>query len=141
MTNNNFTESTIKVGTFFSGIGAPEKAFQRLKEEGIIKDYKLEFFSEIDKNAIKSFCVIHNVSETLNLFKQDLIDLGYSLYDKVLNAVYYGVPQTRKRYFLVAILDNDKTFKFIDGKGCNKTLLDYLEKDVNEKYYLTDSNY
>lgn len=44
MTNNNFTESTIKVGTFFSGIGAPEKAFQRLKEEGIIKDYKLEFF-------------------------------------------------------------------------------------------------
>ena len=223
MTNNNFTESTIKVGTFFSGIGAPEKAFQRLKEERIIKDYKLEFFSEIDKNAIKSFCAIHNISETLNLgsitnvkginlpycdiwiggfpcqdiscagrmkgfdfksstrsslgwemirllkevkekpkyvifenvanitskafketlnlFKQDLIDLGYSLYDKVLNAVDYGVPQTRKRYFLVAILDNDKDFKFIDGKGCNKTLLDYLEKEVNEKYYLTDNNY
>lgn len=80
-------------------------------------------------------------SKTLKLFKQDLIDLGYSLYDKVLNAVDYGIPQTRKRYFLVAILDNDKVFKFIDGEGCNKTLLDYLEKDVNEKYYLTDSNY
>ena len=56
MPNNKYCESTIKVGTFFSGIGAPEKAFQRLKEEGVIKDYKLEFFSEIDKNAIKSFC-------------------------------------------------------------------------------------
>ncbi|UKI26784.1 MAG: hypothetical protein L6V91_08605 [Bacilli bacterium] len=69
MPNNKYCESTIKVGTFFSGIGAPEKAFQRLKEEGVIKDYKLEFFSEIDKNAIKSFCAIHNVDETLNLGK------------------------------------------------------------------------
>ena len=223
MPNNKYCESTIKVGTFFSGIGAPEKAFQRLKEEGVIKDYKLEFFSEIDKNAIKSFCAIHNVDETLNLgsitdikgtnlpycdiwiggfpcqdiscagrmrgfdfksstrsslgwemirllrevkvkpkyvifenvanitskafsetlklFKQDLIELGYSLHDKVLNAVDYDVPQTRRRYFLIAILDNDIDFKVIDGKGCNKTLLDYLEKNVNEKYYLTDNNY
>lgn len=54
------------------------------------------------------------------------------MYDKVLNAVDYDVAQTRKRYFLVAILGNDIDFKFIDGKGCNKTLLDYLEKDVNE---------
>lgn len=223
MTNDNFTESIIKVGTFFSGIGAPEKAFQRLKREGTIKDYKLEFFSEIDKNAIKLFCAIHNVAETLNLgcitdikginlpycdiwiggfpcqdiscagrmrgfdfksstrsslgwemirllrevkekpkyvifenvanitskafsetlklFKQDLIELGYSLYDKVLNAVDYGIPQTRKRYFLIAILDNNKKFKFIGGNGCNKALIDYLEKKVDEKYYLTDGNY
>ncbi|UKI26783.1 MAG: DNA cytosine methyltransferase [Bacilli bacterium] len=68
-------------------------------------------------------------SETLKLFKQDLIELGYSLHDKVLNAVDYDVPQTRRRYFLIAILDNDIDFKFIDGKGCNKTLLDYLEKE------------
>ena len=67
MTNKNYSESTIKVGTFFSGIGAPEKAFQKLKDEKIIKDYTLEFFSEIDKNAIKSFCAIHNIDESLNL--------------------------------------------------------------------------
>lgn len=83
MTNNNFTESTIKVGTFFSGIGAPEKAFQRLKEEGVIKDYKLEFFSEIDKNAIKSFCAIHNVDTTLNL--GNIIDI------KGINLPYYDI--------------------------------------------------
>ena len=61
------TNEIIKVGTFFSGIGSPEKALERLKREGHIKDYKLEFFSEIDKNAIKSYCVIHNVEERLNL--------------------------------------------------------------------------
>ena len=67
MTNNKYCKSTNFYGTFFSGIGAPEKAFQKLKEEGVVKDYKLEFFSEINKNAIKSFCAIHNVNETLNL--------------------------------------------------------------------------
>ena len=54
MTNKNI----IKVGTFFSGIGSPEKALERLKNEGVIKDYEVEFFSEIDKNAIKSYCAM-----------------------------------------------------------------------------------
>lgn len=78
---------------------------------------------------------------TLALFKQDLTNLGYTLYDKVLNAIDYGVPQTRKRYFLVAILDKNEEFSFIEGTGCTKTLLDYLERDVDEKYYLTTNKY
>ena len=57
----------IKLLSLFTGIGAFEKALERLKREGHIKDYKLKFFSEIDKNAIKSYCVIHNVEERLNL--------------------------------------------------------------------------
>ena len=61
------TDKIIKVGTFFSGIGSSEKALERLKREGHIKDYELELFSEIDKNAIKSYCAIHNVDERLNL--------------------------------------------------------------------------
>lgn len=66
MKNNNKKQGTIKVGTFFSGIGSPEKALQKLKAEGHINDYKVEFFSEIDKWAIKSYCAIHNVDEKLN---------------------------------------------------------------------------
>ena len=46
----NMTNEIIKVGTFFSSIGSPEKALERLKWEEHIKDYELEFFSEIDKN-------------------------------------------------------------------------------------------
>ena len=65
-----------------------------------------------------------------------IIEKGEIDYTDIMNkycewAVDYGVPQTRKRYFLVAILDNDKEFKFIDGKGGNKTLLDYyIEKNT-----------
>lgn len=38
------------------------------------------------------------------------ISLGYTLYDKVLNAIDYGVLQTRRRYFLVVILDKNEEF-------------------------------
>lgn len=62
MTKVNYYDSTIRVGTFFSGIGSPEKALEKLKNEEIVKDFKLEFFSEIDK----SYCAIHN--DTLNEF-------------------------------------------------------------------------
>ena len=34
----------IRVGTFFSGIGSPEKALQKLKEDGIVDDYEIVFF-------------------------------------------------------------------------------------------------
>lgn len=219
MTNKNI----VKVGTFFSGIGSPEKALERLKNEKFIDDYSVEFFSEIDKNAIKSYCAIHNVDESLNLgsitdikgenlpycdlwiggfpcqdiscagkmrgfdfesstrsslgwemirllrevkekpkyvifenvamikskkfkdtlelFKSDLIDLGYTLYDDLLCATDYEIPQTRTRYFLVAILNNQKEFIFPDKLESNIKLKDFLEQEVDEKYYLTDSNY
>lgn len=62
--------SKLKVLSLFSGIGAFEKA---LKNIGI--DYDLIGFSEIDKFAIKSYCAIHGVDESLNLGDVSLIDL------------------------------------------------------------------
>ena len=41
----------IRVGTFFSDIGSPEKALQKLKENGIVDDYEIIFFSEIDEKC------------------------------------------------------------------------------------------
>lgn len=216
------TNEIIKVGTFFSGIGSPEKALERLKEEKIINDYKLEFFSEIDKDAIKSYSAIHNINpnlnlgnitkikgydlpycdlwiggfpcqdiscagkmrgfdfesetrsslgwemirllretkekpkyvifenvasitskkfkNTLDLFKLDLKKLGYTIYDKVLNAIDFGIPQTRKRYFLVAILGKHSEFKFPVETPTNKKLKDILDNTVDEKYYYTSDN-
>lgn len=52
----------LKLLSLFTGIGAFEKALERLNI-----DYELVGFSEIDKYAIKSYCAIHNVSENKNL--------------------------------------------------------------------------
>ena len=52
----------LKLLSLFTGIGAFEKALERLNI-----DYELVGFSEIDKYAITSYCAIHNVPETKNL--------------------------------------------------------------------------
>ena len=52
----------LKLFSLFSGIGAFEKALERLNI-----DFKLVGFSEIDKFAIKSYCAIHNVPDNKNL--------------------------------------------------------------------------
>ena len=59
----------LKLLSLFSGIGAPEVALRRL---GI--DYELVGFSEVDKHAIKAYCAIHDVDESLNLGDISRID-------------------------------------------------------------------
>ena len=59
----------LKVFSIFSGIGAFEKALTNIEA-----NYELVGFSEIDKHAIKSYCAIHNVVESLNYGDVSLID-------------------------------------------------------------------
>ena len=61
----------LRVLSLFSGIGSPEKALEKL---GI--DYELINYCEIDKYASKSYSIIHNVSEELNLGDITKIDIG-----------------------------------------------------------------
>jgi DNA (cytosine-5)-methyltransferase 1 len=71
----------------------------------------------------------------LNIFKQDLEELGYTLYNDLLNAKDYGIPQNRNRYFLVAILGK-YNYKFPKPVKLELRLKDMLEDEVDEKYYL-----
>ena len=212
-------KDNVKVGTFFSGIGSPEMAFKRLKDNGIIKNFESVFYCEIDKYAVKSYCAIHNKTEndnlgditkingadlpycdiwiggfpcqdismagvrrgfdfnsntrsslgwkmiqflreikdppkvvifenvaaitnvnmrrTLNLFKKDLEDLGYTLYDQVLTALDYGTPQNRERYFLVAIKGN-YLYYFPEKIKLKLRLKDLLEKDIDPNLVLSE---
>lgn len=63
--------------------------------------------------------------------------LGYKNYYQVLNAKHYGVPQNRERVFTVSILGGDK-YSFPDPIPLDKKLKDVLEKNVDEKYYLSE---
>ena len=57
MTNKNYSESTIKIGTFFSGIGAPEKAFQKLKDEKLLKIMYQSFILKQTKMQLNHFAL------------------------------------------------------------------------------------
>lgn len=77
---------------------------------------------------------IHN----FNKYISDLDDMGYTSYYEVLNAKDYGVPQNRERIFVISIRkDLNQTFTFPKGFELNLRLKDVLEKEVEEKYYLS----
>ena len=62
--------------------------------------------------------------------------MGYTNYWQVLNAKDYGVPQNRKRVFVVSILNNLHPFTFPEKIELTKRLKDVLEEKVDEKYYI-----
>jgi DNA (cytosine-5)-methyltransferase 1 len=67
---------------------------------------------------------------------------GYSNFSKVLNTKEFGVPQNRERIFMISILKKDgepePVFNFPRPFPLEKRLKDVLEKNVDEKYYLSD---
>lgn len=64
----------------------------------------------------------------------------YHIYYQVLNAKNYGVPQNRQRVFVIGVRDDcDNKFQFPKIFYLEKTLKDFLEKKVNNKYYLSDN--
>lgn len=62
---------------------------------------------------------------------------GYSNYWQDLNAKDYGVAQNRQRCFVVSLLGN-YTYKFPEPIPLTKTMKDYLEDDVAEKFYINN---
>lgn len=77
----------------------------------------------------------HNFDAYLETMEQ----LGYTNYYQVLNAKDYGIPQNRERVFTVSILGDEK-YEFPKKRKLEKMPLDFIEKDVDTKYNLTDKN-
>ena len=69
-----------------------------------------------------------------------LSELGYTNYWQVLNAKDYGVPQNRKRVFVVSILNSNEPYYFPKSFETDIRLKDILEGYVDEKYYLKDKS-
>ena len=82
----------------------------------------------------------HDNGKTFKIIKEHLEHLGYHIHTKVLNALDYGVPQKRERIFIVGFRDNVQ-FNFPEPiPDCHKkTLVDILEQDIDQKYYVRDA--
>ena len=63
----------------------------------------------------------------------------YHIYYKVINSKNLNVPQNRERVFIVGIKDDkDNVFQFPKDEPLTKKLKDVLEKEVDEKYFLSE---
>lgn len=70
-----------------------------------------------------------------DMYLARLEELGYTNHYQVLNAKDYGIPQNRERLFCISILNNDKILIFPKKQELQLKLKDFLEADVDEKYY------
>lgn len=112
----------LKVLSLFTGIGSPEKGLENL---GV--DYELVGFSEIDKNAIKAYCAIHGVDESLNV--GDVTKLDETTLEDF-DLMTYGFPC---QSFSVAgkklgFEDEEKGGLFFDSMRKVEVLKEELEK-------------
>lgn len=78
----------------------------------------------------------NNISD-FRAWQNTLIDLGYANHTKILNSKDYGVAQNRPRLFMVSILDGCIDYHFPAKMPLNKRIKDYLEHEVDEKFYLS----
>jgi DNA (cytosine-5)-methyltransferase 1 len=77
----------------------------------------------------------HDNGKTLSTVRKVLIDLKYNFFYKILNSSDFGVPQSRKRTYMIVIKKSYNDNEFIFPKPINKDtrLLDFLEKKIDPK--------
>lgn len=87
---------------------------------------------------VKGFLSI-NGGKSYQRFLDALRGLGYHCHAEILNTKDYGIPQNRERLYIVGFLNADEyhAFSLAPKAGCGR-LADYLDRDVDEKYFLSD---
>ncbi len=103
---------------------------------------------------VKNFAT-HDEGRTLAVVKATMEELGYKFYQKVLNAVDYGVPQKRERIYMVCFRNDlnvsefsyPKPFKLerhvVDFLLNDETLVENLYVERSDTYYndVVDDHY
>lgn len=79
---------------------------------------------------VKNFAT-HDDGKTLEVVKGTMNELGYTFYQKVLNAVDYGVPQKRERIYMVCFRNdlNISDFKYPKPFKLTRHVEDFLLDD------------
>jgi len=93
----------------------------------IIAHHRPKMFLLENVKGLKS----HQEGGTLKVIKETLKNLGYTIYDEVLNSYDFGVPQYRERWFCVAFRNdlNINGFEFSKGQDRGRTIRDILEEN------------
>lgn len=120
------------------------------KRQGMTKDTRSGLVYEVlrlvrDTKNKPKVLIMENVPDLIQAtfvkefgeIQYELETYGYMNYVETLNSKDYGVAQNRNRVFMVSIL-GEYSYNFPQPFKLEKRLKDYLEQDVDEKYYLSE---
>lgn len=84
----------------------------------------------------------HDNGKTFRKMKGILEGLGYIVHAKVLNTSDYGLPQNRRRVFVVCFLADEfglvaRNYQYPNPIRLNQTVYDLLDENVDRKYFLS----
>lgn len=106
--------------------------------------YEIVRIAEVKK---PKYMLLENVEGLTHLTHKNTFDkilseldrIGYKVYWKLMNSKDYGTPQSRKRVLFVCFRkDIDKGFEFPKEEELNLFLKNLIEKEVPQKYFLTE---
>lgn len=80
--------------------------------------------------------LVHDHGNTWKVIHSVFESLGYMISYSVLNAKDYGIPQDRKRLFVVGLKRKNIEFSFPEKIPLQTEMKDYLEKDIEARHYL-----
>ena len=83
----------------------------------------------------------HDKGKTYQVIKNTFEELGYTVYEKILNSRHFGVPQQRERLYIAAFRNDidSADFSFPSPTDTTKRLRDIIEPTaVDGKYYLSE---
>lgn len=84
---------------------------------------------------------IHDKGKTFEIIVETLKEIGYTVFEQVLNSRDFGVPQNRERIYIVAFRNDiaPEKFAFPEATDSSKKIKDIIEdKPVASKYYLSE---
>ena len=75
----------------------------------------------------------HDGGKTLEIINSSLNSIGYNVFEKVLSASDFGIPQSRRRLYIIAIKKSLKIIKFDfpAGERTNRQLKNFLFDESN----------
>ena len=132
--------------------GAPCQAFSLRGKHGGFEDTRGTLFREFARVVIEcqpKIFIFENVRGMLyhdkgntwdvihNTFEKDC---GYQVYYQILNSRDYGVPQSRDRIYCIGF-KKEVDFKYPAPIKLDKTVYDFLEDVVDDKYFLKEKGF
>ena len=132
--------------------GSPCQAFSAVGAQCGLEDTRGTLFYEfgriVDETKPKVFIyenvrglTTHNVGNTWKVIQSVFDNLNYNITEpQVLNAVDYGIPQTRRRLFVIGIRKDIvcNKFEYPNPIGCKFKMQDFLEENCAYGHFFSD---